>query len=276
VFLVPLQGADAANFYQLVNLLGMTKATTPYIFFLSNDLCQYGLANATARASLPSSICISPYVDPVAFGKLQSAYNASNLLPQLQQTLFQGGFTGVYTCNLTTLSTYSAFALDSGSVIIDVVNRAVSRSMSLTNSAGLVPLIRQTTITTATGTFTIGSTGDRDYSAYSLDIQTPNGVTFFAKWDIRAFPNFVPNSNVIVWFDNTTSIPTATYRSIGFITQSTVTANPGTIVLSVLGFAGTIAIFFFCYRHYKMQRLIEMSLESGAFPDAMKGHREMA
>lgn len=279
VFLVPLQGDDAANFFVLTSLLGMNNPATQYIFFLSNDLCQYALSNTTARFSLMSSICLTPYVDPTTFKALQDKYNSSNMVNSLQQSLFNGGFTGVYDCDLSQLSTYTAFALDAGAVIANTVKRAQDAGRLLTDKASLLPLIRSTTITTSTGTFSIDANGDRNYAAYSMNVQTPNGIVTFAKWDNKAFPNFVVDAKAtIVWFDNSTTIPSPTYRSIAFITQTTISTNPGTIVLSVLGFAGTIAVFFFCYRHYKMQRLIEMSLEQGTFPVGMKPipGREMA
>jgi len=271
VFLVPLQGADAANFFDVVVRLGMTSSATPYIFFLSDDLCRYGAVNPAVRATVPSSICISPYVDPTKFTAVQKQYNASNMVSSLQSTLFDGGFTGVYDCNLTSLSAYNAFALDAGSVIVDTVKRAQAAGVSLVDSATLVNYIRTTSITTPTGTWSIGSQGDRSYASYSADIQNPAGdVVTFGRWDLTLLPNFqYDNSAKVVWFDNTTSIPSSTYRSISFITATTVTANPGTIVLSVLGFVGTIAVFAFCYRHYKTQRLIELSLEGGAFPVPM-------
>lgn len=272
IFLVPLQGPDAANFYDVVVRLGMTSAATPYIFFLSDDLCRYGAVNPAARTAVPSSICITPYVNPTIFGDLQKKYNDSNLVSTLQQTLFDGGFTTVYDCNLSSLTPYSAFALDAGAVIADVVTRAQAKGLSLVDSAGLVNVIRGTTLTTATGTWSINGAGDRSYASYSANVQNRNGdVIVFGRWDLNTLPNFIYDTSAkVVWFDNTTSIPSSTYRSISFITQNTITANPGTIVLSVLGFAGTIAVFAFCYRHYKTQRLIELSLEGGAFPIPME------
>eukprot|EP00331_Platyophrya_macrostoma_P029191 CAMPEP_0176436782 /NCGR_PEP_ID=MMETSP0127-20121128/18190_1 /TAXON_ID=938130 /ORGANISM="Platyophrya macrostoma, Strain WH" /LENGTH=944 /DNA_ID=CAMNT_0017820201 /DNA_START=90 /DNA_END=2924 /DNA_ORIENTATION=- len=271
VFLISLEGDDAANFFDLVVAMGMTSTSTPYIFFLSNDLCQYGLSYPAARLALLSSICMAPYVDTTKFAAIQTTYNTSNLLSTLQETLYDGGFTGVYNCNLTTLSSYSAFALDTGAIIASVVSRAQTAGIALTKKSSLLPLVRATSLTTWTGTFSIDSSGDRDYAAYVMNIQTPSGLVTFAKWDSKATVTFVYDSTVtITWFGNTTTVPSATYRSISFIAESTVSTNPGTIVLSVLGFAGTIAVFFFCYRHYKMQRLIELSLEAGTFPVGMK------
>lgn len=59
---------------------------------------------------------------------------------------------------------------------------------------------------------------------------------------------------------NSTDIPLDTFRDISFVISNTLTASPGAIVLSVLGFIGTITVFFFWYRHYKVQKMIELTL----------------
>ncbi|CUF74564.1 extracellular receptor, putative [Bodo saltans] len=277
IFLIPLQGTDAANFFTLVNLMGMNNPSTQYLFFLSNDLCQYALSYPAARQNITNSICMTPWVNPTTYNVTQSAYLTSGMQSTLSSTLYSGGFTTVGSCDLSQISTYSAFALDTGAVITDVITRAQKAKILLTNTAALLPLVRTTSITTASGSFSINANGDRDYAAYNMNIQTASGLVVFAKWDTKTYPNFVYNTSAsIVWYDNTTDIPSSTYRSISFITKSTISTNPGTIVLSVLGFVGTIAVFFFCYRHYKMQRLIELSLETGEMTPTTKNYRESA
>ena len=263
---LPLLAMDtngAINFFNLIQTMNMTQT---HIFLLGNDLCQAGASNPALRAMLPSSICAAPNYDANMFAQFQANFSNSSISQTTQQILFNAGFTGVYQCNVSSLSPYSAFALDAGQLILNVVAGAIRDGISLTSSAALLPRIRSTSVNGWTGTFQLNpTTGDRPYTSFALNVQTlGGGVVTFARWDTQAIPDFkgFSLSTPIVWLDNTTDIPASSIRSALFIAQSTVTANPGAIALSVLGFAGTIAIFVFCYRHYKMQKLIELSLDS--------------
>ena len=87
----------------------------------------------------------------------------------------------------------------------------------------------------------------------------------------------LPSTTRIVWLDGTETYsgnpdvlpPSSTIRSIQFIATATLTASPGAIAFSVLGFGVTVAVFFFCYRRYQTQQLILAELyamDDGSHP----------
>jgi ABC-type branched-subunit amino acid transport system substrate-binding protein len=274
IVLIPISSTSTAlTIFNLIGLYGMNETETQYIFFFDRDVCEYMSVTPNIRIYLMSSICTVPYMKTSALAAINVNYsNSTAIQTQVQQLLVQGGFSATGACFLGNISAYSAFALDAGFVIRNVVQRALSQNIPLTSSSSILNLVRQTTITTPTGTWSIDSSGNRNYAAYMLNIQTPTGVVTFGKMDSNSFPAFQYLGATIIWYDNTTSIPSSTFRTIAFIASQTITANPGTIVMSVLGFCGTIATFFFCYRHYKMQKLIELSL-AGAMPTAEEMER---
>ncbi|EPY21167.1 extracellular receptor [Strigomonas culicis] len=185
----------------------------------------------------------------------------------MKLTLSDGSFVSqLAKCSLSTIRAQNGFAVDAGYALIDVVDRMVTAGASFNVSANIKKYIRSTTINKFTSNFSIDSTGNRDFAAYNFDIQTPTDVVTFALWSQKQTPNFQATVDDFTWLTGSTTVPLDTFRDMSFVLSSSFTASPGTIVLTVLGFVGTIMVFFFCYRHYKMQKLIEHALLSSEIP----------
>ncbi|EPY33656.1 extracellular receptor [Strigomonas culicis] len=257
--------AGASTFFNLADSLSyMSK----YVFFLSKDLCAYGDTSPSARKKLVSSICMFPYVSSSRLTSLNTAFASDTTVQStMKLTLSDGGFVSqLAKCSLSTIRAQNGFAVDAGYALIDVVDRMVTAGASFNVSANIKKYIRSTTINKFTSNFSIDSTGNRDFAAYNFDIQTPTDVVTFALWSQKQTPNFQATVDDFTWLTGSTTVPLDTFRDMSFVLSSSFTASPGTIVLTVLGFVGTIMVFFFCYRHYKMQKLIEHALLSSEIP----------
>jgi hypothetical protein len=99
--------------------------------------------------------------------------------------------------------------------------------------------------------------GDRTNAAYNINIMQSAGAVVVATWNSGTGYAKANLATPVVWLDGTTNVPLTSLRSNSFIVITTITRNPATIVISVIGFAATIAAFVFCYRYYDMQRKIE-------------------
>ncbi|KAH9589055.1 Receptor [Trypanosoma melophagium] len=265
VALLPLYGDDAKLWFNLFDELSLMKK---YVFILSKEICQYAASHPTERNKAQSSLCVFPYIAQTRLDKMNKEFNESGLNDEQTRVLVKGGFaTEVSRCNLSSIQSGSVFAVDAAYTVINAVDRAVNGSVSLNNSANLIPFIRSTSLDIFSPSFNIDKTGNRDFAAFSIDIQVPNRTIVLGTWNVKQSPPFrYTTTETVVWFSGKSEVPADTFRDIQFILGTTVTASPGTIVLSVLGFVGTIAVFAFCYRHYKMQKLVELSLESNHVP----------
>lgn len=264
--LLPLSGTKAKAFFDLVDTKSFMRN---YVFFLSKDLCLYGATHPESRAKLQSSICMLPYVPPERITAINEALSNSTAVQQeIRTVLSDGGFLSqAETCDIATVHNFSGFAVDAGYLIISAVERAVAAGVSLDKSATLRQYIRGTTLNNFTGQFTISSIGERDFAAYYVDIQVKDSAVTIGTWSERQTPALrTSDTSAIYWMTNSTTVPLDTFRDISFVLGTTVSASPGTIVLSVLGFVGTIGVFFFCYRHYRMQKLVEITLEGSDVP----------
>ncbi|PWV01379.1 putative extracellular receptor [Trypanosoma cruzi] len=265
IVLLPLYGEDAKMFFELfTELIYMKK----YIFFLGKELCQYAASHPEEREKAQSSLCIFPYVEPQRLEAINNESAHSGLYNNQVRILSQGGFAAEETyCNLTTIRHGAAFAIDAAYTVIDSVDRAVNAGVSLNLSANIMPFVRSTSIDGFTGMFTIDEAGNRDLAPFGVDIQMVNRTLYLGMWSSNQTSPFrYTATEPIVWMTGSRETPADTFRDIQFILGTTVSASPGTIVLSVLGFVGTIAVFVFCYRHYKLQKLVELSLQSNRVP----------
>lgn len=255
---LPVTDDQAAMF--LNTWFSMGDKTT--IFLFGNIFCQYFSGHPEQRARVPSSICALPRFNQAMVESTLPSYKS--LLPRVRATLVEGGFDKLDQCDLDSWGPHSVFALDTAKMLRQIIANATRLGVVI-NTTNMMPMIRGVNFTGVTSTFTITSKGDRTSAEYNLDIQELGGnVTVFGTWSSSSIPNFrflLPNKNSILWLDGSNKIPAATIRSLTFIAQTTLTASPATIVLSVLGFLGTFLVFAFCYRHYRSQRLLEIELE---------------
>ncbi|CAD2217534.1 Receptor family ligand binding region containing protein, putative [Angomonas deanei] len=266
VFMLLAVGDDeAADFFSLPDELSYMKQ---YIFILNRDLCAYGYGHPNARQKLVSSICIYPHVPQDRLESINALLKAdTERTKQMRLTLSDGGFlTQVERCSLSDIHAQSGFAVDAAYVIIDAVERAKTANASLNVSANLLPYVRSTSIDKFTGAFTIESNGNRNFAIFAVDIQTPQDVVTIGTWNSKAVPTLVITVDNFLWLTGSKAVPADTFRDMSFVLGSTVGASPGAIVISVLGFLVTIAVFIFCYRHYKVQKLMEHALQSNEFP----------
>ncbi|KAG5507037.1 hypothetical protein JKF63_05783 [Porcisia hertigi] len=263
--------AQAKNFFRISDHLTYMRQ---YIFFMDASLCnaaEFPENGEALRRKLPSSICIYPNVTQARLAELNALYQSSDYSTtrqEMRKLLSDGGFlSSVESCDTSTISPYSGFAVDAGYVLIDSVSRAFSANVSLSVPAHLLPYIRSTSIDKFTTNCTIDSTGNRLYAIYSIDIQLWDGSTLFiGTWDSKVMPSLGITESSFLWLTNSTSTPLDTFRDATFVLESALLVSPGTIVVSILGFILTIAVFYFCYRHYRMQKLIEQALEANQFP----------
>ncbi|CAJ1022757.1 putative Receptor family ligand binding region containing protein [Leishmania utingensis] len=267
----PFTAAQAETFFRLSDHLTYMRQ---YIFFMDSALCHAAAASATGdalRQKLPSSICIYPNVTQTRLAELNALYTSSGYATtrqEMRKVMSDGGFlSSVESCDTSSISPYAGFAVDAGYVLIDAVSRAVAANASLNVARSLLPYIRSTSIDNFTGNCTIDSTGNRLYAAYSINIQPWSGAPLFiGTWNSRTSPALEITESSFLWLTNSTVVPLDTFRDASFVLGSALSASPGTIVISVLGFILTISIFYFCYRHYRIQRRIEQALESNQFP----------
>ncbi|KAK7195673.1 extracellular receptor [Novymonas esmeraldas] len=271
ILMIPFTSMQAETFFTLSDKLTYMRQ---YIFFMDGVLCHAADASAAGdalRQKLPSSICIYPNVTQSRLTALNTIYNSSNYTvarQEMRRLMSDGGFlASVESCDTSAISPYAGFSVDAGYVLIDAVSRAFAANASLNVAANLLPYIRNTSIDKFTGNCTIDSTGNRIYAAYSINIQLPAGdALFIGTWDSKTSPALEIIADSFKWLTGSTVPPLDTFRDASFVLGSAFSASPGTIVISVLGFILTIAIFYFCYRHYRMQKLIEQALEANQFP----------
>lgn len=271
IMLVPFTASEAETFFGLSDSLTYMRQ---YIFFMDAPLCHAAAASTTGvslRQKLPSSICIYSNVTLARLATINADYTSSAnavMRQGMRKLMSDGGFLStVEACDTSAITAYSGFAVDAGYVLIDAVTRAFAANASLNVAANLLSYLRNTSINKFTGNCTIDSTGNRLYAAYSIDIQLWNAAPLLiGTWDSKASPALDITQSSFTWLTNSTEAPLDTFRDTSFVLSSAFSASPGTIVISVLGFILTIAIFYFCYRHYRMQKLIEQALEASQFP----------
>ncbi|KAG5480878.1 hypothetical protein LSCM4_06447 [Leishmania orientalis] len=263
--------AQAESFFSLSDHLTYMRL---YIFFMDSALCHAAAASATGaalRQKLPSSICIYPNVTTSRLAALNALYTSSDYATtrqEMRKLMSDGGFlSSVESCDTSSITPYAGFAVDAAYVLIDSVSRAFAANTSLSEASALLAYIRNTSIDKFTGDCTIDSTGNRLYAVYSINIQLwSGGPLFIGTWNSKALPALDITESSFVWLTNSTVVPLDTFRDTSFVLGSALSASPGAIVISVLGFILTIAVFYFCYRHYRMQKLIEQALETNQFP----------
>jgi ABC-type branched-subunit amino acid transport system substrate-binding protein len=271
VLMVPFTAAQAEDFFNLADTLTYMKK---YIFFLDSPLCHAAAssdAGRLLRRKLPSSICFSPYVTEAKLSALNAGYQSSSnaaMIKSMKKIMSDGGFvSSIESCNTSAITPFSGFAVDAGYVLIDSVKRAIKSNVAMEVSANLLPFIRNTSIDTFTGNCTIDSTGNRVWAAYSINIQLWDADPLtIGMWNSKNSPALVIAQSSFKWLTNSTEPPLDTFRDASFVLSTAFSASPGTIVISVLGFVVTIAVFYFCYRHYRMQKLIEQALQSNQLP----------
>lgn len=271
VLMVPFTAAQAEDFFNLADTLTYMKQ---YIFFLDAPLCHAAAASttgATLRQKLPSSICVFPNVTNDRLMALNAEYQSTSnadTLVAMRKLMSDGGFvSSIEACNTSTITPFSAFAVDAGYVLIDAVTRAVKAKVPMEVAANLLPYIRNTSIDKFTGNCTIDSTGNRLFATYSIDVQLwAAPPLLLGTWNSKNSPALLILESSFLWLTNSTVAPLDTFRDASFVLSTAFSASPGTIVISVLGFVVTIAVFYFCYRHYRMQKLIEQALEANRLP----------
>lgn len=268
IILVPFGTTDAAHFLQLPKYLTFLSK---YVFFFDRSLCEYNAVTAsTPRDNYQSSICIYPYVPATRLAALNTNYTnyaGSDLRQEMRTLMSDGGFiSSVESCNLTSITDMSGFAVDAAYLLIDVATRAYQNGRSFNVSSNLLPFIRNATIDKFTGNFSMTSVGNRNFAAFSFDIQIPGSALYLGSWNMEASPSLSITTTNFRWLNSSTEVPLDTFRDSTFVLGSALSASPGAIVISVLGFVGTITVFYFCYRHYRMQKLIEQALTSNEFP----------
>ncbi|KEG12332.1 extracellular receptor [Trypanosoma grayi] len=265
IVLLPLYGDDAKMWFGLNDDLDYMNK---YIFLMGKELCQYATSHPDLRNKSQSSFCVYPHVPKNRLELINNDSMQSGLMGEQMRILSQGGFSSeVARCNLSVIRNWASFAVDAAYTVIDSVERAVNASVSLNRSTNIMSYIRSASLDVFTGPFKIDKEGNRDYAAFNVDIQMQNRALVLGLWDPKGTPAFrYTATEPIEWMTGGRDVPDDTFREIQFILGTTVSASPGTIVLSVLGFVGTIAVFAFCYRHYKMQKLVELSLESNRVP----------
>ncbi|CBZ25737.1 putative extracellular receptor [Leishmania mexicana MHOM/GT/2001/U1103] len=271
ILINPFTATQAETFFRLSDYLTYMRQ---YIFFMDSGLCHAAAASVNGdalRQKLPSSICVYPNVTQTRLAALNTLYTSSDYATtrqEMRKLMSDGGFlSSVESCDISSISPYSGFAVDAGYVLIDSISRAIADNVSLNVAAHLLPYIRSTSIDEFTGDCTIDSTGNRLYAAYSINIQPLNGSSLFiGTWNSKASPALEVTESSFVWLTNSTAVPLDTFRDASFVLSTAFSASPGAIVISILGFIFTIAVFSFCYRHYRMQKLIEQALEANQFP----------
>lgn len=279
IIIVSLSGTsdDSRNFYQVVQDLGMHKT---HIFILGDALCQHALDFPEMRAALIGSICTAPKADAIAFDALRGDYTSGRMNAQMRDVLAAGGFDT--TCPLTFDDPYSAFAFDAATLLVNAIYDTarnvsgatrfdpsrIAELLDAANTSVVVDRIRQARFLGVTGPVSLDALGDRQFAWFSFNIQQYNNrIVDFAEWNSIRVPPLTRTKLTVPlrWLDNTTAVPSASIRSISFIAMQTAKQHPATIVLSVLGFVATIGVFVFCYRHYRLQKLLEeQALDAGA------------
>lgn len=271
VLMVPFTAAQAEDFFNLADSLTYMKQ---YIFFLDAPLCHAAAASpagALLRQKLPSSICIYPNVSNTRLDALNAKYQSSAnaaTLTAMKKIMSDGGFvSSIEACDTSAITPFSGFAVDAGYVLIDAVTRAIKANVAMEVAANVLPFIRNTSIDKFTGNCTIDSTGNRLFATYSINVQLWNAdPLLLGTWNSKNTPALDITEESFLWLTNTTTPPLDTFRDASFVLSTAFSASPGTIVISVLGFVITIAVFYFCYRHYRMQKLIEQALEANQLP----------
>lgn len=269
---------DSYNFFQTVQDLGMNRT---HIFILGDVICQHALSFPEMRAALLGSICAAPWVDTISFSALRMGYTSSVKLSQMRDTLAAGGFDT--TCPLTFDDPYSAFAFDAATLLVrSLVRIATGTSGAATldpskiatyldsaNASFITQQLRATEFFGVTGNMRLDANGDRTTAAFVFNIQQYNNrIVSFGDWNNMRLTPFSAYTLILPlrWLDNSTDVPGASTRSIAFIAIQTAKQHPATIALSILGFGATIAVFFFCYRHYRLQKMLEQQALDGGAP----------
>lgn len=271
VLLVPFTEAEAQAFFNLADSLSYMQK---YIFFLDAPLCHATASSTTGkllRRKLPSSICVVPYVKDAKLAAINAAYQSSankNMITSMKKIMSDGGFvSSIEACDTSAITPFSGFAVDAGNILINAVTRAMAANVSMEVAANLLPYIRNTSIDTITGNCTLDSNGNRLWAAYSLNVQLWGADPLtIGTWNSKSSPALDITQASFMWLTNSTTAPLDTFRDASFVLSSAFSASPGTIVISVLGFVVTIAVFYFCYRHYRMQKMIEQALEANQLP----------
>ncbi|GET87951.1 extracellular receptor, putative [Leishmania tarentolae] len=271
ILLSPFTEKQVKTFFRLSDDLTYMRQ---YIFFMDTALChttEAAVNGDALRQKLPSSICIYPNVTQTRLAALNALYTSSDhatMRQDMRKLMSDGGFlSSVESCDISSISPYSGFAVDAGYVLIDSLSRAVAHNVSLNAPASLLPYIRSTSIDEFSGNCSIDSTGNRLYAAYSINIQLLNGGSLFiGTWNSKASPALEITESSFVWLTNSTDVPLDTFRDASFVLGTAFSASPGVIVTSILGFLLTIAVFYFCYRHYRVQKIMEQALEANQFP----------
>lgn len=271
VLMVPFTAAQAEDFFNLADSLPYMQK---YLFFLDSALCHAAAATETGRKlrqKLPSSICVFPSVTDVKLAALNAGYQSrdnADMLASMKKIMSDGGFvSSIESCDTSAITSFSGFAVDAGYVLIDAVTRAIKANVSMEVSANLLPYLRNTSIDTFTGSCTIDSTGNRIWATYSINVQLWEADPLtIGTWNSRNSPALEITQSSFKWLTNSTEPPLDTFRDASFVLSTAFSASPGTIVISVLGFVITIAVFYFCYRHYRTQKLIEQALQANQLP----------
>lgn len=263
IVVLAISSTDDAHalFFQNIVDLGMTGTQ---IFWLSDSLCQFASVNPAVRYPLQNSMCASPQYDVNAYRQqYMQLFNSDN---GQSAAVFRAGGFDISSCDLQTTDMYAPFASDAALAVLDVIKRLAdsagndkaAMAAAQHNLTRLMDLVHSTHVMGITGIVAFDPvTGERTNAAYTVDMQQPNNqVTRFAQWNSGTGYVPVDLPAPLQWFANGTEVPKYTTRDIKFILVTTVTRNTASVVFSILGFIITVSIFCFCYKHYKLQKLV--------------------
>lgn len=264
---ISLRGKEAEMVFDIIDQAPFLRN---YVLLLDPTLCLYGALYPQKRNKIQSSLCLAPQVANATLQSLNEQIASQNIQVLAHELLSTSGFfVEANQCSYTSVTLYNGFALDASTVVMQALAGAVSQGVSLYNSSALLPFVRNSIIDGASGQFSINSDGDRSGAAFVCNIQVPEEqVVSFATWNKNQKPSFRAIGGVQkwVWMTNSTDIPLDTFRDASFLFKNIALSSPGLIAISAVGFFFTFFVFFMCYRHYRIQRQIEIILSGNTIP----------
>lgn len=241
--------------------LGLLSTT---IFLFSNPICRYLAIRPDLRQIFVSSLCVVPNYNVARMQQAEAGLSVPTVAAAVDATLRQSRIESGCTSRAPT--PFASYVYDAMTIVLRAVAANVAGGLAASNSTGwLQSFHNTTTLNGVSGDFVISPTGTRVGVDLLVNVQEPSGaITPLLTYNPAARPSVValPLTQPIVWLGNTTDIPPASIRVITFIATSTLRDNPGTIVLSVLGFVGTVVVFVLCYRQYNTQLEVERRLNA--------------
>ena len=229
---------------------------TTHLFMFDDALCQYAIANPAVRLPFIGSMCVVPAINATSSGLVANQTLAADAT--ITARLKAAGI-DTTKCIVNQQAPHTGYATDAALLLLQSLNNAVTNQLNFFNKTALLYGLRSTTYPGGlTGDVVLDPLlGDRKDSSYIINIQQDFGVVNFATWSPGKSFNKLQLASPLRWLDNTTAIPKASTRSIGFIATRTAKSSTSAVVISILGFAITIGVFVFCYRAQKAHDLTE-------------------